>query len=132
MATQVMTITDFRNEPLTDFSDPENERRMREALDQVRSELGRSYPLILGDREVHEGKLADSVNPARPEQVIGRFVQGTVEHVEEAMTTASEAFESWKRRSWEERADVVLRAADVMRTRKFELAALLVYEVSKS
>jgi 1-pyrroline-5-carboxylate dehydrogenase len=132
MATKTATMTDFRNEPLTDFSDPDNQRRMREALAQVHGELGESHPLILGDREVHEGPLADSVNPANPDQVVGRFVQGTVEHADEAVRAAAEAFESWKRRSWEERADIGFRAAEALRRRKFEFSALMVYEVSKT
>src|SRR5690606_22798707 len=102
------------------------------ALEKVRGELGRSYPLIIGDREIHDGPLADSVNPANPQQVIGRFVQGGVEHVDQAIEVATHAFESWKRRPWEERVDIVLRAAEVLRERRFELAALMVYEVSKS
>jgi 1-pyrroline-5-carboxylate dehydrogenase len=124
--------TDFRNEPLTDFVDPENARRMRDALERMRARLGRSYPLIIGDREIQEGTLAESVNPARPDQVIGRFVDATVDDVEAAMRVAQDAFESWRQRSWEERADVLFRTAAAMRERKFDLAAVLIYEVSKS
>jgi 1-pyrroline-5-carboxylate dehydrogenase len=132
MATQVMPSTEFRNEPLTDFSDPDHARRMRAALERMRQRMGASYPLIIGDREIHEGELAASVNPARPDEVIGRFVDATVDDVEEAMRVAEEAFDSWKKRSWEERADVLFRAAAAMREKRFDLAAVMVYEVSKS
>jgi 1-pyrroline-5-carboxylate dehydrogenase len=132
MATELMQITDFTNEPLTDFADPDNARRMREALERMRARLGASYPLIIGDREIHEGQLADSVNPAHPAQVVGRFVDATVADVEAAMQVAQDAFESWKRRSWEDRAEVLFRAAAAMRERRFDLAAVMVYEVSKS
>ena len=133
MATELMqTTTDFTNEPLTDFADPENARMMREALDRMQARLGASYPLIIGDREVHEGDLSESVNPARPTQVVGRFVDATVREVETAMQVAQEAFESWRHRSWEDRADVLFRAAAAMRERRFDLAAVMVYEVSKS
>jgi 1-pyrroline-5-carboxylate dehydrogenase len=134
MATQVKsgTATEFRNEPFTDFKDPENVGRMEAALATVRSEMGRTYPLIIGHREIREGELADSVNPADPSQVIGRFVQGTVEQARQSVEAAYDAFADWSRRSWEERADALFRTAAALRDQKFELAALLVYEVSKS
>src|SRR5258708_35749181 len=61
----------FRNEPFTDFSQADNARRMREALAQVRSELGREYPMVIGNRLVKTEKKVNSVNPARPSQVVG-------------------------------------------------------------
>lgn len=134
MATELKTaaLTDFRNEPLTDFSDADNVSRMEAALATVRSEMGRIYPIVIGDREISEGELGDSINPADPSQVVGRFVQGTAEHAKQAIEAADRAFPEWSRRSWDERADVLFRTAAALREQKFELAALLVYEVSKS
>ena len=134
MATELRSgsITEFRNEPLIDFSDPDNVSRMEAALATVRSEMGRVYPLIIGGRRITEGKLGESVNPADPSQVIGRFVQATVEHANQAIAAANEAFSEWSRRSWEERAEVLFRTAAGLREQRFELAALMVYEVSKS
>ncbi len=123
---------EFRNEPLTDFSDPANRRRMEEALARVRSQLGQTYPLIIGGREIHDGPTADSVNPAKPDEVVGRFVQADLAQANEAIEAASKAFETWKRTSAEERANMLFRAADVLRERKHEMAAWMVYEVSKS
>jgi 1-pyrroline-5-carboxylate dehydrogenase len=125
-------LAEFRPEAFTDFSDPENERRMREALELVGERLGRTYPLVIGDRRIDEGPTRESVNPARPEQVVGRFINGTVEHVEQAMAAAEAAFETWRCVPAEERARYLFRAAAVMRRRRFELSAWLVYEVSKT
>ncbi len=125
-------LPEFKNLPLLDFKDPENARQMEEALARVRSGLGRKWPLVIGEREIHEGEMDTSVNPANPDQVIGHFVQATVEQAREAIGVATEAFESWKKRSPQERVDVLLRAAEVMRKRRFDLNALLVYEVSKT
>jgi 1-pyrroline-5-carboxylate dehydrogenase len=125
-------LGEFRNEPLTDFTDPKNVERMEKALASVRQQLGRTYPLIIGGREVHEGDVEDSVNPAQPTQVVGRFVQASKDQALEALGEADRAFETWRRVPVEERVAMVVKAADVMRQRKFELAALMVYEVSKS
>jgi 1-pyrroline-5-carboxylate dehydrogenase len=125
-------IEGFRNEPYEDWNDPENVRRMEEALEKVRSQLGRTYPLIVDGEEIHEGDLKDSVNPARPSQVIGRFVQGNRALADEAVVKAHEAFNEWSRVPYRDRAAVLFRAADIMRERKLELAAWMVFEVSKS
>ncbi len=126
-------IEGFTNEPYLDWSEPENVRRMEAALAEVQAGLGRTYPLIVGGEEIHEGELKESVNPADPSQVIGRFVQATRDLGDRAIESAHEYFETeWKRTSAEERAQIFFRAADIMRERKLELAAWMVFEVSKS
>ncbi len=122
----------FRNEPFTDFSDPDNARAMKDALERVRSELGKPHPMLIGAEEVEGAVLVASVNPARPSQVVGRHPKGTADDALRALAAAEAAFPSWSRTSWEERVDVVIRAAEAMRERKHELAAWMVYEVSKS
>ncbi|HSJ15480.1 MAG TPA: L-glutamate gamma-semialdehyde dehydrogenase [Longimicrobiales bacterium] len=132
MATVAPPHTEFRNEPFTDFKDPDNVRRMEAALAKVRGELGRTYPLIIGGERITEGAKEPSINPARPDEVVGYTVQCTPELALKAIQVAEEAFQSWRKVSPEERAEYLFRAADIMRERKFELAAMMVYEVSKS
>ncbi|HUE77695.1 MAG TPA: L-glutamate gamma-semialdehyde dehydrogenase [Longimicrobiales bacterium] len=132
MATMVEPYIDFENAKLTDFSDPANRRAMEEALEKVRGELGRTYPLVIGGERIAEGETGISVNPVRPDEVVGRFVQATAEHADRALGVAAETFETWRHTSAEERADYLFRAADLMDERRLELAAWMVFEVSKS
>jgi 1-pyrroline-5-carboxylate dehydrogenase len=125
-------MREFKNEPLTNFNDKSNGDRMQKAIEQVRGQLGRTYPLIIGEREYKEGPTFDSINPAKPDEVVGRFLKATVEQAKEAIDAADQAFESWGHVSAQERAAKLFKAADLMRERKFELAAWLVFEVSKS
>ena len=126
-------IDGFSNEPYYDFSEQENVDLMERAIEEVRSELGQTYPLIVDGEEIHEGDVRDSVNPADPSQVIGSFVQATRELGDRAIESAHEFFETeWKSTPVEERAEIFFRAADIMRDRKAELAAWMVFEVSKS
>jgi 1-pyrroline-5-carboxylate dehydrogenase len=127
-----MMVAPFKNEPLTDFSDAANAEKMKAALGTVRAQLGRTYPLIIGDQRITEGKTSSSVNPADPDQIVGTFVQATAQQAREAIEVAATAFESWRKRPAEERADVLFRTAQKLRERKFEFSALMVYEVSKS
>jgi 1-pyrroline-5-carboxylate dehydrogenase len=122
----------FKNEPLTDFTNPENARRMREALTKVRAELGREYDMVIGDRLIKTSEKITSVNPARPSQVVGIFQSAGREHVEPAIQAAAAAFESWKRTTAEERAALIHTVAGILRERKFEFCAWMVYEVGKN
>lgn len=132
MATITESYTEFENAPLTDFSDPGERGRMEQALDRVKGELGRTYPLVIGGDRIEEGDTGASINPTHPDQVVGRFVQATKVDADRALAVATETFESWKRTTAEERADYLFRAAEVMSRRRLELAAWMVYEVSKS
>ena len=122
----------FRNEPATDFGNAENARRMREALAKVGAELGREYDLVIGDRLIKTPDKIKTVNPARPSQVVGVFQSAGREHVEPAIQAAAAAFESWKRTSVEERAALLHAVACILRERKFEYCAWMVYEVGKN
>lgn len=122
----------FANEPFVDFKSPENARNMREALALVASQLGREYDLIIGGhRSRTEGKI-ESLNPARPDQVVGIHQKAGAEHAEQAMQAALDAFGSWSRTSVQTRTSLLLAAADVIRNRKLEFCAWLTYEVGKN
>ncbi len=122
----------FVNEPLTDFTKPENAREMRAAIEKVRGQLGREYDLIIGGKRVQTKDKIKSINPAKPSQIVGLHQKAGKEHVEPAMQAALEAFAGWSRTSAEERASLLFRVGDLMRERKFEFCAWLVFEVSKN
>lgn len=123
---------EFRNEPFTDFSVAANEKAMKDALAQVRTQLGKEYPLIIGGQKVTTGEWITSTNPAKPAEVIGKFAKATKENADQAMQKALAAFETWKRVKPAERAEYLFKAADVMRQRKHELAAWMILEIGKS
>src|SRR5689334_9891855 len=56
----------FVNEPLTDFTREENARKMRAAIEKVRSQLGREYDLIIGGRPIKTQDKLKSINSAKP------------------------------------------------------------------
>jgi 1-pyrroline-5-carboxylate dehydrogenase len=122
----------FVNEPLTDFTKPEIARQMRAAIEKVRGQLGREYDLIIGGKRVQTKDKIKSINPAKPSQVVGLHQKAGKEHVEPAMQAALKAFASWSRTSFEERASLLFHVGDVLRERKFEFCAWLVFEVSKN
>src|SRR5947208_4520472 len=122
----------FVSEPFFDFRNEENGRRMRAAISKVRGQLGREYDLIIGGKRVRTTDKIKSLNPAKPSEIVGIHQKAGREHVEPAMNAALKAFESWSRTSVEERAGLLFRSADIMRQRKMEYMAWLVFEVSKN
>jgi 1-pyrroline-5-carboxylate dehydrogenase len=139
MATEVMTeppktrkLPEFRNEALTDFSKPQNRSAMEAALQKVKAEFGREYPLVIGGQRIIGLKTFDSTNPSRKGQLLGKFQKGTKAHVEQALEAAWKAFETWKRAPVDVRAGLLVKAADLMRQRKHEFSATMIYEVGKT
>jgi 1-pyrroline-5-carboxylate dehydrogenase len=122
----------FRNEPATDFTQTENARHMREALARVGAELGREYDMVIGDKLIKTSGKIKSLNPAHPSQVVGIFQHAEAEHVGPAVQAATAAFDGWRRTSVEERAALLHNVAAILRQRKFEFCAWMVYEVGKN
>jgi 1-pyrroline-5-carboxylate dehydrogenase len=124
--------TEFRNEPLTDFSKEENAAAMRAALEKVKGQLGQEYPLVIGRERIKtEGKL-QSFNPANRTEVVGTFQKATKELANRAVETAHETFQTWRNTSPTERAELLFRVAELIRSRKHEMSAWMIYEVAKS
>src|SRR5260370_254109 len=107
--------TEFRNEPLTDFTNEENATAMRAAIETVKSQLGREYPLVIGGQRVVTEVKFDSINPANRAQVVGKFQKATKDLALRAVETASEAFKTWRHVHAEERAWLLFRVAELMR-----------------
>lgn len=122
----------FASEKFFDFRNEENARRMRAAIAKVRGQLGREYDLIIGGKRVRTAERIKSLNPAKPSEIVGVHQKAGREHVEPAMNAALKAFESWSSTSVEERASLLFRVADLLRQRKMEYMAWLVFEVSKN
>ncbi|MGD0930769.1 MAG: L-glutamate gamma-semialdehyde dehydrogenase [Candidatus Korobacteraceae bacterium] len=124
--------TGFTNEPSIDWSNPENTRRMSVAIEKVRNELGREYDLVIDGRRVKTAEKTQSLNPAKPTEVVGRFSAAGAAEVEPAMQAALKAFETWKYSTVKERTGLLFRVSHLLRERKFELMAWMVFEVGKN
>jgi RHH-type proline utilization regulon transcriptional repressor/proline dehydrogenase/delta 1-pyrroline-5-carboxylate dehydrogenase len=121
----------FQNEPLADFSRAEARQAMESALRDVANSFDHTYPLVIGGQTIAAGVVRDSNNPSHTRQVIGRWHAATAPHAEQAVAAAAAAFPAWRDTSPLDRAQYFFRAADVMRGRRYELAAWEVYECGK-
>ncbi len=105
---------------------------MEAALKHVAGELGKDYDLVLGGERVTTPEKLISLNPASKDQVVGRFSAATKDLAEGAIAAADKTFPSWSRTPAEARARLLVETARILRDRKFEYAAWLVYEVGKN
>ncbi len=123
----------FFNEKINQFNTPEEQQEMKRALALVNSQLGRTYELVIGGRKIRTTRLIDSLNPARPSEVVGRVCQADARLAKQAIQVAHETFtKSWRLFPAEARARILIKAAAIIRRRKFEICAWLVVEASKN
>ena len=126
-----MGLLPYKNEPYLEWSDESNQKAMRAALGEVGNSLGKSYPLIIGGKAVETDREIPSVNPSNPSQVVGRVGRATEREADMALEAATKTFDSWSKTGPEARARILLRAAAIMRRRKFEMLAWEVHEGGK-
>lgn len=124
-------VAPYNHEPFTDFTLEENRLAFEEGLRIVDAYLGQDYPLRIGSEKVVTEDKIVSVNPANKEQIIGRVSKANRELAEKAMQAADRAFQTWRKSKPEMRADILFRAAAIVRRRKHEFSALLVKEAGK-
>ncbi len=132
MAGKKLKVSPFKNEPYTDFSKPANKKAFASALKKVAHELGKEYHIIIDGNRIRTNHSLKSLNPANREQVIGVFFDGNEELANQAIEAAHERFLKWRFVPAEKRAQYLFKAAALMRKRKHEFSAWMVYEVGKS
>jgi len=126
------TLSEFRNEPYADFSQPANRAAMESALKKVHSQFGHEYQLRIAGEWFATGDKLLSLNPSNPREVVGIHHKATKELAKRAVESAHSAFAQWSRTPAEERVRMLLEAARILRSRKFEFDAWMVYEAGKS
>ncbi len=121
----------YKNSSLVNFVYKDSQEKMRSALREVRNRFGEKHPLVIGGEKVWTDKLTPSVNPSAPKMVVGSVAEAGIPEAERAVKAARAAFEKWSRTPFEERAQLLERAAAIMERRRYELSALEVFEVGK-
>ncbi len=115
---------EFRNQAPIDFSSEENQKRFAAALGEVRGEMRKQG---VRDEEI----WLKSVNPANANEIIGWVRKTTIAAADKAIDKAEGFFLQWRDTPARQRAEMLFRAADLMRERRWELAAREIIEVGK-
>jgi len=122
----------FRNEKIfRGYDDPEIKQAFLRAITVVRKNLGKRYPLYIGGKEIVTNEVIDSINPANPDEVIGRVCQAGKKEVENALIAAQEAFSSWRDTPPRKRAEYLVKAAAIARKQIYEFSSWQILEEGK-
>ncbi|MCW3003155.1 MAG: Aldehyde Dehydrogenase [Conexibacter sp.] len=123
-------VAEFANEPLLELRRSEVRGAALAALAALDAQLPLEVPMLIG-AEIVRGDTFASIDPGRPDRVVARVHAATAEHVDAAVGRAAEGQRAWSARTAEDRATTLRRAADLLRGRRLELAALAVRECGK-
>lgn len=105
------------NEPVLNYAPGSAEKkRLKEVLEELKStEI--DVPMYIGNKEVRTHKKHAMRPPHEHKHVLGYFHEGEEKHVQQAIDAALAAKESWANMTWESRANIFLRAADLIATK---------------
>ncbi len=126
-----MPLKPFRPESYTDYSREENARALREWIERWKSRFPIRVPLVIDGKEIFKEETFKDINP-NDKSVIAEVSHASPEDVDRAVRVAYEKFPYWSNLPREERAMVLIKAADIMRRRRLELVGLMVQEVGKN
>jgi 1-pyrroline-5-carboxylate dehydrogenase len=117
---------------MTEKAEGQFHDRYEKALEQIRSEFGRTYTMIIGGSEVTTEDRVVHTSPIDTRIVLGYLPVGNVSHVRKAVAAAKKAFEQWALTEYKERVRICRVTADIVADRKFELAAWVTFENGKN
>ena len=110
----IFRVPEPHNEPVLGYEPGSPERdELRQRLDDLSGQR-LEIPLVIGGDEVQTGDTFEAVMPHRRSHVLADVHKGGATEVDRAIAAAGNAWEDWSRTPWEERAAVVLRAAELL------------------
>jgi len=126
-----MTSTIFVNEPLLELRRAPVREQLTAALADLDRTLPIGVPIIAGEQRTTDRETFTSTDPGAPERVVAIAHAATRRDVDDAVAAARAAFADWSGRPAAARAEVLHRAAALLRTDRARLAALAVRECAK-
>lgn len=122
----------FQTEPYSDFEQQIAKVGYELAVAGVAAQLGAYAPVVIGGLEVATDGVTESVDPSRPDRIVGTAAAADAQLAGRAMEAAWAAYPDWSRRPATERAEIVHRIGDLIAERKYEFAAWQTYEAGKN
>jgi 1-pyrroline-5-carboxylate dehydrogenase len=105
------------NEPVLSYAPGSPEKkRLKEVLAELKKTQA-DIPMYIGSKEVRTNKKTALHPPHEIDHVLGYYYEADERHVRQAIDAALAAKESWANMDWETRANIFLKAADLMATR---------------
>ncbi|VAX18784.1 Proline dehydrogenase / Delta-1-pyrroline-5-carboxylate dehydrogenase [hydrothermal vent metagenome] len=122
----------FVNEPEPAFHLEKTHDAMKMGIEDAEATLDKFYPLVIGGHGVNTSEIITSHDPAEPSRIIGETAKANEALGRAAIESARRAFGGWSKMKAMERFEILTRSAAIIRERKYELAALEMFEVGKT
>jgi len=103
-----------------------------EAVVEAKVNFGETFPLFINGENRFVDETFTKVSPVDTDVVMGHFQKGTVQDANDAIAAAKAAFSAWSSRPWQERVEILRKAADLMSERLFHMGAVMSMEVGKN
>ena len=103
------------NEPIFDYAPDTMEREeLQKAFKKLMDQDPIDVPMYIGGKEVRTKNKLPLSPPFDHKKILGHFNRGTAEHAKQAIDAALKAKDKWASLSWEHRASIFLKAADLI------------------
>lgn len=102
------------------------------AIERVEKEFGQTWPLYVGGEARWARETFADVSPIDTDVVLGHFQKGSRRDTADAIAAAQAAFDGWGTTPYQERCEILNRAADLLSEKRYDLSALMVYEMGKN
>jgi len=106
-----------QNEPILSYAPGSKEKELLKKTIKELKESKADIPMYIGGKEVRTGSLSDIRPPHETSHLLAQFHEGNETHIRQAIDAALAARESWAALSWESRANIFLKAADLIATK---------------
>lgn len=103
-----------------------------EAVENAKKNFGKSFPMYINGQERFADSTFSKVSPVDLDIEMAYFQKGTEEDARDAIAAAKAAFPRWSRTPWQERVNIMRKAADTISDRLFDIAAVMSLEVGKN
>lgn len=124
----------FTNEPFIDFTIPAERKRIQTAINVLKQNMtaapARVQPIV-GGRHRDSVESINSISPEKPDFIVAKVELANVALAQEAIESLNNYFPTWRARPVTERAEILFRAADIMRERRADLVATMSLEAGK-
>ncbi len=121
----------FTNDTPVEWTE-ENRKQFKDALDRVKGSFPLDVALYIGGRSVKTDRKIRSTDPNNPDRLVAVASAAGIAEVERAIAAAKAAFPAWSTTAPSHRSEYLFKAADVVRKKRYALAALLTYESGKN
>jgi 1-pyrroline-5-carboxylate dehydrogenase len=114
MARGFFNVPTAINEPVKTYAPGSPEKAELLAMYKTMFNSNIDVPMHINGKEVRTGKTKNITPPHDHKHVVGQYHTAEKKHVDEAISTALAAREAWSSVSWEERATIFLKAAELL------------------